>query len=149
MSMEQERFSFLELPGNEQKSQHGSHNSYSVPDIPDNQHLNYLDLLALKPTRDALKRVSLRLVEKYHFIPIATQPAALPLRLPGSLDPQFHIHWKMGSGQIFYLAICPPEKELVLQFIYNAVGQGLYGIPIKPETFARFMQDKYQELRKS
>ena len=85
----------------------------------------------------------------YSFVPIASQPVALPLRLPGSLDPQFHIQWKIGTGQIYYLAICPPEKEMVLQFIYNAVGHGIYGIPIKPETFARFMQEKYPEYRKT
>lgn len=141
--MDQERFSFLELPGTASASQ----SSYSVPDIPDNQYLNYLDLLALKPTRAALKRVSRRLLEKYRFVPIVSQPAALPLRLPGRLDPQFHLNWKIGNGQICYLAICPPEKELVFQFIYNAVGQGLYGIPIKAETFERFMAERYDQLR--
>jgi hypothetical protein len=36
---------------------------------------------------------------------------------------------------------------LHLQLIYNAIGQGLYGIPIRPEIYERFMQEKYATLK--
>lgn len=139
--MEHERFSFLELPG------HDAPPSYRLQQIPDNQYLNYLDLLALKPTPGALRRVSRKLMEKYRFVPIVSQAAQLKMRLPGYLEPVYHIQYKLESTQISYLAICPPEKELALQLIYNALGHGFYGIPIRPDTFERFLSEKYQELK--
>jgi len=138
-----ERFSFLEIPGHAPLE-----SSFSVPEIPSRQYLNYLDLLALKPSPQSLKRISRRLLEKYRFIPIGVQPTSLPLRLPQHLDPQFHLTWKLEGTQICYLAICPPDKALVLQLIHNAVGHGLYALPIKAETFERFMQEKYLLLKK-
>ena len=135
-----ERFSFLELPGS-------SAPSYRLPEIPDNQYLNYLDLLALRPTPASLKRVSRKLMNKYSFIPIVSHPNHFELRLPQRLDPAFHIQYKMGKGQICYIALVPPRLELPLQLIYNALGQGLYGIPIQAETYERFMSEKYINLK--
>lgn len=138
-----ERFGFLEIAGTAPPV-----SGFSVPEIPANQHLNYLDLLALRPTPTLLRQISRRLMEKYRFVPITTTPASLPLRLPKHLDPQFHWHWKPESNQICYIAMCPPEKELILQFIHNAVGHGLHALPIKAETFERFMTEKYLQLKK-
>lgn len=135
-----ERFSFLELPGS-------SAPSYRLPETPDNQYLNYLDLVALRPTPASLKRVTRKLMNKYSFIPIVSHPAHFQLRLPARLDPVYHIQYKMGKGQVCYLALVPPQQELPLQLIYNALGQGIYGIPIRLETYARFMEEKYASLK--
>lgn len=143
--MDQERFSFLELPGEGGGQKPPEY--LSLQEIPDRQYLNYLDLLAMKPAPTLLKQVSRRLVEKHRFVPLQTQPANLPPRLPGHLDPQYHLRWKCGSGQICYIALVPPDKPIVLQLIYNAVGQGVYALPIKAETFERFMREKYEAIK--
>lgn len=145
--MNQERFSFLELSSEEGPLTAPGH--FSVPEIPDGQHLNYLDLLAMKPTPALLKRVSRRLIEKYQFVPLLSAPAQLPPRLPNRLDPQFHLRWKCESApQICYLAMVYPKQQLVLQLVHNAIGQGLYILPILPDTFSRFMGEKYDALSK-
>jgi hypothetical protein len=71
----------------------------------------------------------------------------LPLRLPGHLDDQFHLRWKCTGSQICYIALVPPKQTLVLQWIHNAVGHGIYALPIKAETFERFMRERYEKLR--
>lgn len=138
-----ERFSFIEMPGEPTKA-----NAYSVPDIPEQQHLNYLDLIALAPRREALKAVSRKLLTKYQFIPIVAQSPQASFRLPGKLDPQYHLQWKTTGSRIYYIALCYPEREHTLNLIYNALGHGLYGIPIQKETFERFMSERYDLIRK-
>lgn len=143
--MDQERFSFLELPGEGGSQKPPEY--LSLQEIPERQYLNYLDLLALKPSPALLRSVSRRLIEKHRFIPLQTQPTNLPPRLPGHLDPQFHLRWKCNGAQICYIALVPPKQSLVLQLVYNAVGQGLYALPIKQETFERFMAEKYEAIK--
>ena len=134
-------FSFLELNDNTSEKP-----SYRLMEIPDNQYLNYLDLVSLSPTPESLRRASRRLMQKYCFIPIFSQPAAQDVRLPGHLDPQYHIRYQAHQGTIAYLALCPPANEMPLRFIRNALGYGFYGLPIKPETFARFMDERYGQI---
>ena len=140
-----DQFSYLELTDEAEQASPSSvgTSSYRLLEIPDNQYLNYLDLISLSPTPQSLKRVSRRLIEKYRFIPISNQAASMPVRLPGHLDPQFHIRYKSEQKICAYIAICPPKNEMPLRFIQNAVGYGLYGLPIKEATFERFMQEQY------
>lgn len=146
--MSQERFSFLELPGEGGSQKPPDY--LSLQEIPDRQYLNYLDLLALKPAPALLKRVSRRLIDKHRFIPLLAQPLTLPPRLPGHLDPQYHLRWRHNQGtQLCYIALVPPKQNLVLQLIHNAVGHGLYALPIREETFARFMDEKYEQLKQA
>lgn len=143
--MDQERFSFLELPGEGGSRKPPEY--LSLQDIPDRQYLNYLDLLAMKPAPTLLRQVSRRLIEKHRFVPLQSQPTSLTPRLPGHLEAEYHLRWKCGTGRICYIALVPPDKSLVLQLIHNAIGEGIYALPIKPETFERFMQEKYLALR--
>ncbi|MEZ0373016.1 MAG: hypothetical protein ACAI44_28255 [Candidatus Sericytochromatia bacterium] len=143
--MNQERFSFLELPGEGGSQKPPEY--VSLQEIPPAQYLNYLDLLALKPAPTLLKSVSRKLIDKHRFVPIQSQLQNMPLRLPGQLDPQYHLRWKCSGGPICYIALVPPEKPLVLQLLYNAIGQGIYALPIKPETFERFMKEKFAQIR--
>lgn len=145
--MDQERFSFLELPGEGGSQKPPEY--LSLQDIPERQYLNYLDLLALKPAPALLRSVSRRLIDKHRFVPLLSQATSLPPRLPGHLDPQFHLRWKHQQGQqICYIAIVPPSQPIVLQLIHNAIGQGLYALPIRTETFERFMNEKYEQIKK-
>lgn len=144
--MSQDRFSFLELPA-EGVQQAPAY--ISLQDIPSSQYLNYLDLLALKPTAAMLKQVSRKLIEKYQFVPIQTIPANLPMRLPKNLDEQYHIRWKCEGPHITYIAMVPTSKSLTYQLLYNAIGQGLYILPITAESFQRFMNEKYEAIKQS
>lgn len=140
-----DQFSFLELNDETAETTAGT-SSYRLLTIPDNQYLNYLDLVSLQPSPATLKRVSQRLIKKYRCIPIAHQSAQLPFRLPGHLDPQYHIQYKCNQNIQAYIAICPPANAMPLQFIYNAMGYGLYGLPIKEATFERFMQEQFPKI---
>ena len=144
--MSQDRFSFLELPA-EGVQQAPAY--ISLQDVPAGQYLNYLDLLALKPTPGLLKQVSRKLIEKYQFVPIQTLPANLPMRLPKNLDEQYHIRWKCEGPQICYIAMVPTNKALVYQLLHNAIGQGLTILPITAESFQRFMSEKYEHINQS
>lgn len=141
-----DQFSFLELNEESPATIVGT-SSYRLLEIPDNQYLNYLDLISLNPSAATMKRVSKRLMEKYRFIPIAHQSSQLPFRMPGHFDPQYHIQYKCQQAMQAYIAICPPPNGLPLQFIYNAMGYGLYGLPIKEATFDRFMQEQYSQIK--
>ncbi len=140
-----DQFAYLEFGDESTQTSATGTSSYRLLKIPDNQYLNYLDLVSMNPTAASLKRVSRRLIEKYRFIPIINQPAAMPLRLPGHLDPQFHIRYKNEQKVCAYLAICPPKNDMPLRFIHNAMGYGLYGLPIKDATFDRFMTEQYAQ----
>lgn len=145
IGMDQEQYSFLELPGESKQPPE----YISLQEIPDSQYLNYLDLLALKPSPVLIKSQSRRLIEKHRYVPLQVQPVNLPPRLPASLDLQYHLKWKCTGAQICYIALVPPKQSLVLQLIHNAVGHGLYALPIKAETFERFMREKFEQLKSS
>jgi hypothetical protein len=137
-----DQFSFLEFADESPAATAGT-SSYRLLQIPDNQYLNYLDLVSLQPATATIKRVSKRLIEKYRFIPIIHQSAQRNFRMPLHLDPQYHMQYKFTDGIVAYIALCPPANGLPLQFISNAIGYGFYGLPIKEETFQRFMQEQY------
>lgn len=141
-----DQFSFLELTDETSAATAGT-SSYRLLQIPDNQYLNYLDLVSLQPAAVTLKRVSKRLMEKHRFIPIAHQSIQRDFRMPRHLDPQYHLQYQFTEGIVAYIAICPPSHELPLRFIANAMGYGFYALPIKEDTFDRFMQEQYTQLR--
>lgn len=117
-------------------------------EIPSDQLLSYLDLMSMRPTPGALKAVSKKLLLKYRFIPIVTQPVNLPLRWPGHFDPQYHLSWEAaGTAHTLYIALCPqPRAGHVLRLIYNATGLGVHALPTSDSTFERFMEEQFHKL---
>lgn len=111
--------------------------------IPEDQNLSYFDLVSICPTYTTLNLLSRNLILKYKVIPLAVINSGMKLKLPKNLKSEFHTVLLNDGDQMLYIATVNSMDSHVINIIRNATGYSITAIPLKEETFNRFIKNNY------
>lgn len=144
--MNDHRFDFLEVSGQQPNAAGLSGRVMQPGEVPLEQQLAYYDLLALNPAKTVLKQISKKLLTKYQLIPFALLLRQVKVRVPQHFKVEFHTQWLCDSPFTLYIALCNPSDTHCLRLLHNATGYSIYAIPLRLDAFEQFMTLHYDRI---
>lgn len=134
-------FDFLEVDENEYKNK-AEHQLINI-EIPDNQRLILSDLETINPSREVLKLVSKKILDKYCVVPLfILYPSSKPL-LPKHLRSDFHGKIDGEKNLTLFVGCINPFDQQILNILRNITRFSIVTIPLKEKDGKIFLNKNY------